>query len=114
MRSRRQFVKALAALPIVEHAGSIAASPAGALEPSAELGLSPGLIHLNTASAGPTSKRVMERTFAAWRQLETDPVAQSYFQLSNTIFTAADQVRSKAAALLGCTPDEILLTRGTT
>jgi selenocysteine lyase/cysteine desulfurase len=79
-----------------------------------DFGLSPGLVHLNTASAGPTSKRVLARTLAAWRQLETDPVAQSYYERPDTVFTAANQVRGKAAALVGCSPDDILITRGTT
>jgi selenocysteine lyase/cysteine desulfurase len=79
-----------------------------------DFGLSPGLVHLNTASAGPTSNRVLARTLAAWRQLESDPVAQSYYDRPDTVFTAADQVRGKAAALVGCSADEILITRGTT
>jgi selenocysteine lyase/cysteine desulfurase len=112
--TRRAFVKALAMLPALGHGSSIAASPRGTLAPPADLGLSPGLIHLNTASAGPTSNRVLARTLAAWRQLETDPVAQAYYDLPNTVFTAADQLRKKAASLVGCSPEEILFTRGTT
>lgn len=113
--TRRAFVQALAALPVLARSATSTASPSnGALVPMADFGLSPGLIHLNTASAGPTSNRVLARTLAAWRQLETDPVAQSYYDLPDTVFTAADQVRGKAAALVGCAPDEILITRGTT
>jgi selenocysteine lyase/cysteine desulfurase len=113
--TRRAFVQALAALPVVGlNATSTKLPSNGALVPMADFGLSPGLIHLNTASAGPTSNRVLTRALAAWRQLETDPVAQSYYDLPDTVFTAADQVRGKAAALVGCTPDEVLITRGTT
>jgi selenocysteine lyase/cysteine desulfurase len=112
--TRREFVNALALLPALGRSAAGATSPSGALVPATDVGLSPGLIHLNTGSAGPTSNRVLTRTLAAWRQLETDPVAQSYYDLPNTIFTAADQVRGKAAALIGCSPDEILFTRGTT
>jgi selenocysteine lyase/cysteine desulfurase len=72
------------------------------------------LVHLNTGSAGLTSNRVLARTLVAWRQLETDPVAQSYYDWPDTVFTAANQVRGKAADLVGCSPDEILITRGTT
>jgi selenocysteine lyase/cysteine desulfurase len=113
--TRRVFIQTLAALPVAGRiATSTASPPNGALVPIADFGLSPGLVHLNTASAGPTSNRVLARTLAAWRQLETDPVAQSYYDLPDTVFTAADQVRGKAAALVGCSPDEILITRGTT
>ena len=113
--TRRTFVQALATLPVLGRSASGTALPSnGALIPTTEFGLAPGLVHLNTASAGPTSNRVLARTLAAWRQLETDPVAQSYYDLPDTVFTAADQVRGKAAALIGCAPDEILITRGTT
>lgn len=113
--TRRAVLQALAALPMLGRSAVSAASPSnGALVPMANFGLSPGLVHLNTASAGPTSNRVLERTLAAWRQLETDPVAQSYYERPDTVFTAANQVRGKAAALVGCSPDEILITRGTT
>ncbi len=113
--TRRAFVQALAALPMLGRSAASTASPSnGALVPMADFGLSPGLVHLNTASAGPTSNRVLARTLAAWRQLETDPVAQSYYERPDTVFTAANQVRGKAAALVGCSPDEILITRGTT
>ena len=113
--TRREFIQTLAALPVLGGSATSTASPSnGALVPMADFGLSPGLIHLNTASAGPTSNRVLARTLAAWRQLETDPVAQSYYERPDTVFTAADLVRGKAAALVGCSPDEILITRGTT
>jgi selenocysteine lyase/cysteine desulfurase len=113
--TRRAFVQALAALPVLGRSAASTASPSnGALVPMADFGLSPGLVHLNTASAGPTSNRVLARTLAAWRQLETDPVAQSYYERPDTVFTAANQVRGKAAALVGCSSDEVLITRGTT
>lgn len=112
--TRRNFVQALAMLPALDCATVSAAVQGGPLLSREELGLSPGLIHLNTGSAGPTRNRVLARTLAAWRQLETNPVVQSYYDEPNTIFTAADQVRTKAAALLGCSGDEILFTRGTT
>ncbi|MES2000784.1 MAG: aminotransferase class V-fold PLP-dependent enzyme [Pseudomonadota bacterium] len=76
--------------------------------------LEPGLIHLNTASAGPAPKAIFEACAQAWRTLESDPVVQSYFDSPNTIFTLADRVRAEAAALIGCAADEILFTRGTT
>ena len=113
--TRRAFVQALAALPVLGRSASSTASPSnGALVPMSDFGLSPDLVHLNTGSAGLTSNRVLARTLVAWRQLETDPVAQSYYDWPDTVFTTANQVRGKAAALVGCSPDEILITRGTT
>lgn len=104
----------------------MAAFPAAAAAPAAtigngrdlptgrELGLAPDLIHLNTASAGPTPNRVLRSAVAAWQKIETDPVNMSYWLEPDSVVTAADQVRNKAAALVGCTADEILLTNGTT
>lgn len=113
--TRRGLVKALAGLPAIAAAlPSRLPARAGTLLARDELLLEPGLIHLNTASAGPTPKRVLERTLAAWRHLETDPVAQSYYDDPGTVFSAADAVRDKAAALIGAAPDNILVTRGTT
>jgi selenocysteine lyase/cysteine desulfurase len=72
----------------------------------------PGLIYLNTASLGPTPRPVFERVLQAWRELETNPVLNAYG--TGPVLVAADAVRGEAAALLGCTADEILITRGTT
>ncbi len=112
--SRRGLIQALGLLPALDVASVSAAVQGGPLIPAGELSLPPGLIHLNTASAGPTPNRVLARTIAAWRQLERDPVAQCYSDQPDTVFTAADDVRGKAAALLGCSANEILFTRGTT
>lgn len=76
--------------------------------------LPPGVIHLNTASLGATPRVVLERTLEAWRQLESDPVAMTYYQTPNTVLSAAERVRERAAGLLGCDPDELLITRCTT
>jgi selenocysteine lyase/cysteine desulfurase len=43
---------------------------------------------------------------------ETNPVLNAYG--TGSVVTAADAPRAEAAALLGCTADEILITRGTT
>jgi selenocysteine lyase/cysteine desulfurase len=72
----------------------------------------PGLTYLNTASLGPTPRPVLERVMQAWRELETNPVLNAYG--TGTVLAAADAVRGEAAGLLGCTADEILITRGTT
>lgn len=104
----------MAGVPAVAAASAVSARPGGALVASGELGLAPGLIHLNTASAGPAPNAVLQRVVAAWQEIETDPVRMSYAPDSDTMVTAADRVRAKAAAMVGCTPDEVLLTRGTT
>src|SRR5262245_36177474 len=112
--TRRTFVQSIAALPAMG-AAVTRAEPAGDVLTSLKAyGMSPGMIHLNTASAGPTPNRVLTRTVDAWRKLGSDPVAQSYYELPDTVFTAADSLRRNAASLIGCTPDEILFTRGTT
>jgi selenocysteine lyase/cysteine desulfurase len=102
-------------LPAIGSAAVSAAPPAkGALLPRHELGMLPGLIHLNTGSAGPTTNRVLSRTMAAWRQMEQEPVAEAYYDDPGTVATTADEVLGKAAALIGCSADEVLITRGTT
>ena len=72
----------------------------------------PGLVYLNTASLGPTPRPVFERVLQAWRELETNPVLNAYG--TGSVVAAADATRGEAAGLLGCTADEILITRGTT
>jgi selenocysteine lyase/cysteine desulfurase len=52
----------------------------------------------------------MERTIAAWKQLELDPVAYGYGEQEH----AMDGVREQAAAFLNCKTDELVLTRSTT
>lgn len=110
--TRRKFVGAMGGLPALA-AGS-AAWPRPPLLAGADLGLARAFIHLNTASAGPTPERVLARAIDAWRRIEADPVRMSYSPEPDSVVSAADGVRAKAAALTGCTPDEILLTRGTT
>lgn len=71
---------------------------------------SPGLVYLQTGSLGPTPRPVMDRTVAAWEELETNPVLLGYGALEHAI----DQVRNRAAVFLGCQQDEIVLTNCTT
>lgn len=118
MPSRRNVIAALGAATF---AGAAAAEQGGAAVTSrigeasiygADYMLQPGLTYLNTASLGPTPRPVFERVMQAWRELETNPVLNAYG--AGSVVTAADAVRSEAAALLGCSADEILITRGTT
>jgi selenocysteine lyase/cysteine desulfurase len=69
-----------------------------------------GLVYLQTGSLGPTPRPVMQKTIEAWQLLERNPVVHGYGDLE----TELDVVREKAARLLGCTADEIVLTTSTT
>ncbi len=102
--SRRAFLAASAALAAsgFARAGEVAAVPPRRI------------VHLNTASLGRTPPTVLERVVAAWRQLESEPVMQAYRPDPGTVLAMADAVRAKAAAFLGCTADEVLVTTGTT
>jgi selenocysteine lyase/cysteine desulfurase len=113
--TRRQLLQGTLALPaLVACPPGRAAVGLPPLMSRRELGLEPDLVYLNTASAGPTPKRVLARTIEAWQRLETEPVYMSYSAAADSVVSAADRVRGKVATLLGCTADEILLTTSTT
>lgn len=112
--TRRGLLQLMAGFPAGAVASAVSAEDGAALSSTKDFGLASGLIHLNTASAGPTPNRVLQRVLAAWHKIETDPVAMSYSPDPGSVVSAADRVRGKAAALVGCTPDEILLNHGTT
>lgn len=86
--------------------------PAAALELADEYGLAPGLIYLNTGSLGPTPRSILDHVLEAWTALETNPVAMSYG--AGAAHTLADKTRDAVARLIGCSADEVLLTRSTT
>lgn len=119
MTSRREFLAVGAASLVGAHGWGAAHAAGGRtseLEPQAREGtadylLTPGLVYLNTASTGPSTAVVLERTIAAWRELEKNPVQQAYG--TGGVLESAERVRAQAAALLGCTADELLLTRST-
>ena len=73
--------------------------------------MTPGLVYLNTGSTGPSTRAVLERTVAAWHELETNPVRQAYG--TEGLLASAEKVREQAAAFLGCSADELLITRST-
>ena len=77
---------------------------------AADVHLAPGLAYLQTGSVGPSPKPVVDSTIAALLELEKNPVHQAY-RLQPP---ALEQVRDKAAAMLRCASNEIILTRGTT
>ena len=118
MKTRRDFLAAAGAASILGASRPSPGAPAGpvaahAVSPTVadEYMLSPGLIYLNTGSAGPTRRAVLERTVQAWTLLETNPVRQAYGQ--EGVSGLANQVRAKAAAFLGCSAEELLITRST-
>lgn len=106
---RRDFLAALAAAPVAAGALHRATARRAADAPDDFL-FSPGLVYLQTGSLGPTPRPVMDRTIAAWRELELNPVAWGYGAHEK----AMDGVRAQAAALLGCKTEEIILTKCTT
>ena len=73
-----------------------------------------GMIHLNTASLGSTSRAVLDAVTRAWHALESSPVMMAYGKTGDTVLVEAEGVRARAASFLGCATDEVLLTRCTT
>src|SRR5262245_9712356 len=72
----------------------------------------PGLIYLNTAALGPTPRTVLDQVLKAWYELELNPVMMAYG--NGAAHVATDRAREQLAALLGCTADELLITRSAT
>lgn len=111
MGSRRKFIAGLGAASVGGFAhAAVKPSNSGA----SEYLLSPGLIHLNTASLGATPRGVLDRAMAAWRDLESSPVLMAYGNAESTVLSAVERVRKRAADFLGCEHDELLITRCTT
>lgn len=114
--SRRVFIAGLGAASVAGLAPVAASDAVPPPDQGSRYGpdymLRPGLIHLNTASLGPTTRPVMERVLEAWRLLEANPVPNAYGE--GAVLAAAEAVRGDAADLLGCAADEIMITRGTT
>lgn len=77
-----------------------------------EYGFTPGLVYLNSGSLGPTPRSILGAVMKAWTELETNPVAMSYG--AGAVHALADKTRGAVGALIGCTADEVLLTRSTT
>jgi selenocysteine lyase/cysteine desulfurase len=71
--------------------------------------LEEGFAYLNTGTLGPTPKLVVDALSEYWRLMAVNPNENSQiFQ------DRQDQIRAKAAAYVGSTPDEIAITRNTT
>jgi len=75
----------------------------------------PGLVYFGTATLGPCSRQVIEATTEAWRTLETNPTAMGYpGAAAGSPAAVAEETRGRAARLLGCAVEELVITRSTT
>jgi selenocysteine lyase/cysteine desulfurase len=72
----------------------------------------PGVVYLTTATMGPCSRHVVEETTRAWYQMETIPSIMG--SKAAPLLTAVERVRQQGADLLGCTVDEVVVTKSTT
>src|SRR5215470_5604779 len=71
--------------------------------------LEEGFAYLNTGTLGPTPRVVVNAMNEYWRLMAVNPNENSQiFQ------DRQEQIRIKAAAFIGATPDEIAITRNTT
>jgi selenocysteine lyase/cysteine desulfurase len=62
-----------------------------------------------------SSRQVIEATTQAWYALETNPTAMGYYGLAAASPAAmAEETRQRAARLLGCAVEELVVTRSTT
>ena len=120
MTTRREFLAVAGAASLLGGRALLDASTAGEMADAFQGPMSagngdylmtPGLVYLNTGSTGPSTKAVLERTIAAWRELETNPVRQAYGD--EGLLGSAEKVRAQAAAFLGCSTEELLITRST-
>ena len=82
----------------------------GRLIPDADLLLPEGLVHLQTGGVGAMPRPVFEATVAAMAAVESDPAGETYGPGIGRL----DKVRGKAASLLGCELDDIILTGSAT
>jgi selenocysteine lyase/cysteine desulfurase len=108
---RREFLASLGAMSVARLVpAAYAGEPHGLAAASGDFHFAPGLVYLQTGSLGPTPRPVMQRSIAAWQELELDPVYYGYGPQEK----AMDAVRAKAAGFLGCKTEELVLTRCTT
>ena len=120
--TRRKFLAAMGAAVatpgalgtrvVFPHSPASEITSAGQAQSQGEYLLAPGLTYLNTASLGPTPRDVLQRTMEAWGEVESNPVRMSYAE--GRVHVATDRVREAAASFLGCSSEELLLTRSTT
>lgn len=82
----------------------------GRLIPDVDLLLPPDLVHLQTGGVGAMPRPVFEATVAAMSAVESDPAGETYGPGIGRL----DKVRGKAAGLLGCELEDIILTGSAT
>src|SRR5207249_2837137 len=89
---RRRFIAGLGAASIggfahaavkPTNAGATSSLAPTGQDVSSEYLLPPGVIHLNTASLGATPRVVLDRTLAAWRELEASPVVMALWSIES-------------------------------
>jgi len=73
-------------------------------------GLDPAIVYLNNGSLGPTPLPVLRSLVANDREIASNPSEKMWGPVGNRL----EEVRAKAAALLGVGPDDVALTRNTT
>ena len=122
LHTRRGFLSSIGALSAagllardawaddaLHSASTTAPRSAGGLAAPEDFSFAPGLTYLQTGSLGPSPRLVIERTIAAWRQLQLNPAFYGYGEQEH----AMDDVRATAAAFIGCATNELVLTRST-
>lgn len=82
----------------------------GRLIPDQDLLLPEGYVHLQTGGVGAMPRPVFDATVAAMRSIEADPAGETYGPGIGRL----DKVRHKAAGLLSCAADEVVLTGSAT
>jgi len=82
----------------------------GRLIPDADLLLPQGLVHLQTGGVGAMPRPVFDATVAAMTAVESDPAGETYGPGIGRL----DMVRGRAAGLLGCELDDIILNGSAT
>ena len=82
----------------------------GRLTPDDDLLLPPGYVHLQTGGVGAMPRPVFEAMVAAATAIEADPVGETYGPGIGRL----DKVRAKAATLLACEKEQIVLTTSAT
>lgn len=111
--SRRELLAGLTSGALLMSGESVAwaegVDPAPHTADNAEYLFEPGLNYLNTAALGPTPRTVLDKVLKAWYELELNPVRMAY--ADGAVHVATDYAREKVAALIGCTADELLITR---
>jgi len=68
------------------------------------------LVYLNCGSLGPCPGHVVSEALSAWLNLEQNPANEGY----GPCIQRMEEVRGKAAEFLGCSKDQVAITRNTT